>query len=81
MSAASWIRPYQAGAVSMATYRIEKIAFSIREAAAVSGLSRTTLYALIARRELRGVKSGARRLILRTDLEAYLAGLASQEAQ
>ncbi len=54
----------------------ESIALRISDAVAASGLSRSTLYVLIAQGELRAVKAAGRRLILRTDLEAYLYGLA-----
>jgi excisionase family DNA binding protein len=50
---------------------VEPIALRIAEAVAVSRLGRTTLYGLIARGELRAVKVGGRRLILRADLDAY----------
>jgi excisionase family DNA binding protein len=52
-----------------------KIGCSIKEAAAVSGLGRTTLYAAIRRRELRVVKRGARTIILDRDLRRWLEGL------
>lgn len=51
------------------------IALRIPDAAAVSGLSRTTLYELMAEGKLAGIKAGGRRLILRRDLESYLEGL------
>ena len=51
----------------------DKIALQIPEASHVSGLSRSKLYELIGEGELRSVKAGGRRLILRQDLEAYLA--------
>jgi excisionase family DNA binding protein len=50
----------------------EKLAYTIEETAAVSGLGRTTIYELIKRRELPRVKIGARTLIRRQDLEAML---------
>lgn len=50
----------------------EKIAYTINEAVAASGLGRTTLYELIKKRELSPAKVGSRTLILRTDLEAML---------
>jgi excisionase family DNA binding protein len=53
----------------------DKIALRIPEASHVSGLSRSKLYELISERELHSVKAGGRRLILRRDLEAYLASL------
>ena len=57
----------------------DKIAFRILEASHVSGLSRSTLYSLINEGKLRSVKAGRRRLILRTDLEAYFAQLRQQQ--
>jgi excisionase family DNA binding protein len=50
----------------------EKISYTLKEAAAASGLGRTTLYELINRGELRLVKIGTRTLIRRLDLVAML---------
>jgi excisionase family DNA binding protein len=50
----------------------EKLALRIKEAAAVSGLSRSTLYKLLGENKLRAVKVGGRRLILRESLLALL---------
>lgn len=50
----------------------EKLAYTIPEAVAASGLGRTTIYELIKRRELPIVKVGSRSLIRRQDLEAML---------
>lgn len=50
----------------------DKISYSIKQAAAVSGLGRTTLYELIKAKELAPVKIGVRTLIRRVDLEALL---------
>jgi excisionase family DNA binding protein len=55
----------------------EKIALRMPEASQVSGLSRSTLYKLIAERKLRAVKAAGRRLVLRSDLEKYFASLRS----
>lgn len=49
-----------------------KIALTIKDAVATSGISRTTLYALIKTGELARVKIGARTLIRQTDLEALI---------
>ena len=49
-----------------------KIALTINEAVAMSGISRTTLYALIKTGELTRVKIGARTLIRHRDLEALI---------
>lgn len=50
----------------------ERISYSIREACAVSGIGRTTLYHLIKVGDLTPVKIGARTLIRRCDLDALL---------
>ena len=55
----------------------ERIALRIRDASAVSGLSRSTLYELLKAGKLRAVKIGGRRLILRESLEALLLGSAN----
>jgi excisionase family DNA binding protein len=55
----------------------ERIALRIRDASAVSGLSRSTLYELLKGGKLRAVKIGGRRLILRESLEALLLGSAN----
>jgi excisionase family DNA binding protein len=50
----------------------EKIAYTINEAVAASGLCRTTIYDLTKRGELPRVKVGSRTLIRCQDLEAML---------
>jgi excisionase family DNA binding protein len=55
----------------------DKIAFRIDEAVRATGLSRSSLYILIANGTLPALKAGGRRLILRSDLQAYLEGLKS----
>ena len=52
---------------------LEKLAYRIDDAAQVSGIGRTSLYQLIATGQLKAIKAAGRRLILRTDLERYLA--------
>jgi excisionase family DNA binding protein len=52
-----------------------KIGYSMKEAARVSGVGRTTLYAALRLHELRSVKKGARRIILHRDLQRWLEGL------
>jgi excisionase family DNA binding protein len=64
---------------SFASDLTNKIALRIPEAAHVSGLSRSTLYALMGEGKLRSVKVGGRRLILRIDLEAYFAQLRQEQ--
>lgn len=50
----------------------ERLALRVKDAAAVSGLSRSTLYKLLGQKKLRTVKVGGRRLILRESLEVLL---------
>ena len=64
---------------SLASDLTNKIALRIPEAAHASGLSRSTLYALMGEGKLRSVKVGGRRLILRIDLEAYFAQLRQEQ--
>ncbi len=52
-----------------------KLAFSIPEAARISGISRSTLYLEIAAGRLISRKLRGRTVILREDLQAYLAAL------
>jgi excisionase family DNA binding protein len=47
----------------------ERLAFSIAESAATSGLSRSTLYRLMEAGELRTVKRGQRRLVPTAELQ------------
>jgi excisionase family DNA binding protein len=49
------------------------IAYSVREAAARLGISRSSLYLVIAPGEIPIAKIGSRTLILDDDLRAYLA--------
>lgn len=49
-----------------------KLAYRIDEAVKASGLGRTFLYERIASGELKSVKIGGRRLIMRSDLVAFL---------
>ncbi len=51
----------------------EKIAFTVAEACAATGIGKTSLYHLIGEGKLKAFKAAGRRLILRADLEAYLA--------
>lgn len=52
---------------------IDKIAYRIKEAAIAAGLGRSTLYEEIAAGRLKSVKAAGRRLILKADLEDFLA--------
>lgn len=56
---------------------LEPDALTTDQVARVLGLSRSTVNTLISRRDLRSVKIGAARRVLRRDLDAYLATLAS----
>ena len=55
----------------------EKIAFRMSEASYVSGISKTRLYELINNGALTSIKAAGRRLILRDDLERFLASFRS----
>jgi excisionase family DNA binding protein len=52
-----------------------KLGFSIKEAATASGLSRSLLYIAIAEGKLRARKCRGRTIILREDLQEFLARL------
>lgn len=52
-----------------------KVAFTIKEAARASGLSRSLLYVAIGRGSLRARKCGARTLILDSELRRFLRNL------
>ena len=52
-----------------------KLGFSIKEAAQASGLSRSLLYLAIGEGQLRARKCKARTVILREDLQQFLASL------
>lgn len=52
---------------------VKRLALSIREAEHASGLSRATLYRLIASGKLMTLKIGARRLVTVAALEALLS--------
>lgn len=55
----------------------EPDALTTDEVAGCLGLSRSTVTAMIGRRELASVKIGGARRVLRRDLDAYLGALAS----
>jgi excisionase family DNA binding protein len=57
-----------------------RLSLGVLEAASVLGVSRPTIYRLIARGELPIFKLGSRTLILRTDLENLLAKLVQRAA-
>ena len=54
------------------TPQLERIAYSVADAATVSGLSRSRLYELFKTGELRSRKIAGRRLVMRADLLALL---------
>jgi excisionase family DNA binding protein len=56
------------------------LAYSVDEAARVLGVSRRTVYELIAEGRLHSAKLYARRLVTRAELERFLAELASGAA-
>lgn len=57
------------------TERSAKLAYSVKEALELVGLSRTSLYAAIGAKELRAVKHHKKTLILAEDLRAWLEKL------
>lgn len=54
---------------------MEKIAYSIVEAAKASGVSKSRLYEALNARALVAHKNGSSTVILKSDLEAYLRAL------
>ena len=60
---------------STETYGPEKIAFSVKEAASLLSLGRTSLYLHVQSGRLRPTKCGRRTLFLATDITAFLAAL------
>lgn len=52
----------------------QRLAYSVREAEAVSGLSRSTLYVLMGKKKLVSIRVGGRRLITHEALVALLNG-------
>ncbi|MFK5598329.1 excisionase family DNA-binding protein [Methylobacterium sp. HMF5984] len=58
----------------------EKLAYTVPQALYVTGLGRTTIYALIAERKLRTIKVGSRTLIPADSLRGYLASLEQEAA-
>jgi len=58
----------------------DRLALRIPDAVTVSGLGQTTLYEAMQSGALAFVKVGARRLIMREDLEAFLAAHRISEA-
>lgn len=58
------------------TVSIEPLAFTIHDAVAYSGLSRSRLYSLIQSGDLPSLQVGGRRMIRRDALDAFFAKLA-----
>lgn len=54
---------------------LDKLAYSIVEAARVAGIGRSTLYEALAAGELKAVKLGRRTLIPADELRRFLAAL------
>jgi len=51
------------------------VAISVEEAAALLGIGRTLAYQLVLAHELRSVKVGRRRLVIRASIEEYVSRL------
>lgn len=60
--------------------RLGRLAYSVTEAAAVTGLGKTTLYALMGSGTLPSCKIGKRRLIASADLEGLIGNRRSAAA-
>ncbi len=56
------------------------IAVTIPDAVKLSGMSRTSIYEALKRRDITARKAGRRTLISFADLEAYLASLPTYQA-
>jgi excisionase family DNA binding protein len=66
--------------MDMSTHaHVQRLTYTLEEASFASGISRSTLYRLIERGELRSVKLGDRRLIPVSELRR-LCGVMRQEA-
>ncbi len=59
---------------------MDRLAYPLAEAAAQLGIGRSKLYSEIAAGRLRTVAIGRRRLVPRSELERYLAGLPAGHA-
>jgi hypothetical protein len=64
-----------ATAHSLTSDDTRKVAFTIKQAARASGISRSLLYVAIGRDALQARKCGARTLILDSDLRKFLRSL------
>jgi excisionase family DNA binding protein len=56
---------------------LEPLAYTVPQLTLVAGIGRAKLYELIATGELRSVRRGGRRLVLKQDLESFLRGEAA----
>jgi excisionase family DNA binding protein len=54
---------------------MERLALTIPEVCEIAGISRTSLYAAIARGELAARKRGRRTLVLQDDLKQWISSL------
>ena len=63
-----------------ATPAVDRLTYSIEEAAAALGVCRETVYRQIKRRKLKVVKLGSRTLVRREALQEMLDGLAAPAA-
>ncbi len=59
---------------------VEKILFSVTEAAVVLGVSKWTIYELLDSGALRGVYQKSRRYVTRAELDRYIASLSTLPA-
>ncbi len=60
--------------------RPHQLAYSVEEASAAAGISRAETFRLIKSGRLRSLKIGRRRLVMVTDLEAFLTDLVGEAA-
>lgn len=58
----------------------DRLIYSVNEAASILGVGRTTIYELIREQRLLSVKIGQRRLVAKSDLEAFVTGLRESPA-
>jgi excisionase family DNA binding protein len=70
--------PTQQGAEAAETVAETPRLLSIKQACRILGLSRTSLYALMASGQLRSVTVGRRRFVPREAIEEFIAGLPTE---
>jgi len=63
----------------METKKTESAALSVKDVCALLSIGRTTLYKLLKTGKLRGVKCGRKTLILKEDLDQFVADLKPME--